>query len=107
MQFDGWPAIVFSGWPNNSFGTFGGEVFTIDNEISDNGKYRILVVEDDSEKSWPDLIRIGSGVQGLLLLNDVRIYYEIWRQLNGFPPDFYTGDQEKKIKRKAPLKKIK
>lgn len=107
MQFDGWPAIVFSGWPNNSFGTFAGEVFTIDNEISENGKYRILVVEDNSEKSWPDLIRIGSGVQGLLLLNEVKIYYEIWRQLNGFPPDFYTGEQEKKIKRKAPLKKVK
>jgi len=107
LQFDGWPAVVFSGWPNNSFGTFGGEVFAIDNEISASGKYRILVIEDDLEKLWPDLIRIGSGAQGLLLLNEVRVYYELWRKLNGFPPDFYQQEKQKQIKNKAPLKKIK
>ncbi|MBT8223548.1 MAG: HlyD family secretion protein, partial [Eudoraea sp.] len=26
IQFDGWPAIIFSGWPNVSYGTYGGEV---------------------------------------------------------------------------------
>ena len=31
LQFDGWPALVFSGWPNYSFGTFGGVVAVIDN----------------------------------------------------------------------------
>lgn len=107
LQFDGWPAIVFSGWPENSFGTFGGEVLAIDNDISENGKYRILVVEDDTDKSWPDLIRIGSGAQGLLLLSDVKIYYELWRQLNGFPPDFYNPENNKSIKKKAPIRKIK
>ncbi len=107
LQFDGWPAMVFSGWPNNSFGTFGGKVFAIDNDISENGRYRILVVEDDSDKSWPNLIRIGSGAQGLLLLNDVRVYYELWRKLNGFPPDFYKSEKNKTIKTKAPIRKIK
>lgn len=107
LQFDGWPAVVFSGWPNNSFGTFAGEVFAIDNDISKNGKYRILVTEDATEKEWPDLIRIGSGAQGLLLLNDVRVYYELWRQLNGFPPDFYEGVTTKDVKTKAPIKKFK
>lgn len=107
LQFDGWPAIVFSGWPDNSFGTFGGTVYAIDNDISKNGMYRIIVVEDDSEKKWPDLIRIGSGARGLLLLNDVKIYYELWRKLNGFPPDFYEGEKREKIKTKAPLKKVK
>ena len=43
IQFDGWPAIVFSGWPNTSYGTYGGRVFAIDNFISDNGKFRVLV----------------------------------------------------------------
>jgi len=82
MQFDGWPAVVFSGWPNNSFGTFNGEIYAVDNDISENGKYRILVIEEtDTDKAWPELIRIGSGVQGLLLLNEVKIYYELWRQL--------------------------
>lgn len=107
LQFDGWPAVVFSGWPDNSFGTFGGEVFAIDNDISENGKYRILVIEDDSEKKWPDLVRIGSGARGLLLLNDVKIYYELWRQLNGFPPDFYEPQENKEVKTKAPIKKVK
>ncbi len=107
LQFDGWPAVVFSGWPDNSFGTFGGKVFAIDNDISENGKYRILVIEDSDEKPWPHLIRIGSGAKGLLLLNDVRIYYELWRQLNGFPPDFYTTESKETIKNKAPIKKIK
>ena len=26
VQFDGWPAIVFSGWPNASYGTYGAKV---------------------------------------------------------------------------------
>ena len=107
LQFDGWPAIVFSGWPENSFGTFGGIVNAIDNNISENGKYRILVTEDKSDKGWPELIRIGSGVRGLLLLNDVKVYYEIWRKLNGFPPDFYIGDNDKAVNKKAPLRKLK
>lgn len=107
LQFDGWPAVVFSGWPENSFGTFGGEVYAIDNDISENGLYRILVVEDPDDEIWPDLIRLGSGAQGLLLLNDVKIYYEIWRQLNGFPPDFYDPNRKEKVKSKAPMKKVK
>ena len=107
IQFDGWPAIVFSGWPDNSFGTFGGMVYSVDNDISDNGKYRLLVIEDDKEKPWPDLIRIGSGARGLLLLNDVKVYYELWRNLNGFPPDFYNPENSKKVKNKVPLRKVK
>ena len=107
LQFDGWPAIIFSGWPDNSFGTYDGEVFAIDYDISDNGKYRILVIEDNQQKNWPELIRIGAGARGLLLLNDVRVYYEIWRQLNGFPPDFYDLNKLKDVKNKAPLRKIK
>jgi len=107
IQFDGWPAIVFSGWPDNSFGTYNGLVYAIDNDISENGKYRILVIEDGSEKTWPDLIRIGSGARGLLLLNDVKVYYEIWRNLNGFPPDFYNPEKSEKVKNKVPLRKVK
>jgi multidrug efflux pump subunit AcrA (membrane-fusion protein) len=107
LQFDGWPAIIFSGWPDNSFGTYSGEVYAIDNDISENGSYRIIVVENDQEKMWPELIRIGSGARGLLLLNDVRVYYELWRKLNGFPPDFYEPSKTKKVKNKAPIRKVK
>ncbi|MFN6946212.1 MAG: HlyD family secretion protein [Cytophagaceae bacterium] len=87
LQFDGWPALVFSGWPNTSFGTFGGTVAVIDN-IDTKGKYRILVIPDPEEEPWPVQLRVGSGVYGWALLNDVPIWYEIWRQLNGFPPDW-------------------
>lgn len=87
LQFDGWPALVFSGWPGVSFGTFGGVVAVIDNVDSD-GKYRILVTPDPNEEPWPEPLRVGSGAYGWAMLNDVPIWYELWRQLNGFPPDY-------------------
>lgn len=109
LLFDGWPAVVFSGWPNASVGTFSGEVFAIDQFISDNGKYRLLVAPMESEKSWPELIRVGSGARALILLNEVPLWYEVWRQLNGFPPDFYNEaeKEQEEIKLKAPLKSVK
>lgn len=93
IQFDGWPAIVFSGWPNTSYGTYGGRVFAIDNMISPNGKYRILVAQDPKEVEWPDALRVGAGSNSILLLHDVPIWYELWRQFNGFPPDYYSGNK--------------
>lgn len=89
IQFDGWPAIVFSGWPNTSYGTYGGKVFAIDNFISDNGKYRVLVAPDPEDHEWPNALRVGAGSNNMLLLKDVPIWYELWRQINGFPPDYY------------------
>ncbi|NBX38117.1 MAG: biotin/lipoyl-binding protein [Flavobacteriia bacterium] len=92
MQFDGWPAIVFSGWPNNSYGTFGGTVFAIDNFTSENGMFRILIAPDKKDHPWPKALRVGGGVNAMILLNNVPIGYEIWRNINGFPPDFYQKD---------------
>jgi multidrug resistance efflux pump len=89
IQFDGWPAIVFSGWPNTSYGTYGGEVFAIDNFISENGMYRLLVKPDPDQVPWPTALRIGAGTTNMVLLKDVPIWYEIWRNINGFPPDYY------------------
>ena len=89
IQFDGWPAIVFSGWPNVSYGTFGGKVVAIENFISPNGKYRVLLAPDEEEAPWPKDIRVGSGASTMALLEDVPIWFELWRQLNGFPPNYY------------------
>lgn len=89
IQFDGWPAIVFSGWPNTSYGTYGGKIFAIDNFISDNGLYRVLVAPDPDDHKWPEALRVGAGASNMLLLKDVPIWYELWRQINGFPPDYY------------------
>ena len=90
VQFDGWPAIVFNGWPNASFGTFGGEVFAVDNYISPNGMYRVLIAPDPEDKAWPEPLRAGAGARAIVLLRDVPIWYELWRKINGFPPDYYT-----------------
>lgn len=95
VQFDGWPAIVFSGWPNVSYGTYGAKVVAIENFISTNGKYRILLAPDEKENSWPEAIRIGSGARTMALLEDVPVWFEIWRQLNGFPPNYYQSQSSK------------
>lgn len=101
IQFDGWPAIVFSGWPNVSYGTYGGEVVAIETFISDNGKYRVLLSPDPNDHEWPKDIRVGSGANTIALLEDVPIWYELWRQLNGFPPNYYQpeGAQAKPVKK--------
>lgn len=87
LQFDGWPAFVFSGWPNLSYGTMGGRIRTIDYVDMGTGNFRVLVEPDPEDKPWPPLLRLGGGVRAWFLLNDVPIWYEIWRQINGFPPD--------------------
>ncbi len=89
LQFDGYPAIVFSGWPNSSYGTFAGKISAIETNRNENGQFRVLIIPDEKDKKWPSNLKIGTGAQGFALLNNVPIWYELWRQLNGFPPDFY------------------
>ncbi|WP_194851286.1 HlyD family secretion protein [Nonlabens antarcticus] len=101
VQFDGWPAIVFSGWPNASYGTYGARIVAVETFISSNGKFRVLLAPDDEEDYvWPDALRPGSGAYTIALLDDVPVWYELWRQLNGFPPDYYqpkkNSDEKKK-----------
>ena len=96
LQFDGWPAVVFGGWPDASFGTFGGKILAIDNFSSSNGMYRVLAIPEPGDKPWPKGLRVGGGVKTFILLNNVPVWYEIWRNLNGFPPEFYTGNPANK-----------
>jgi membrane fusion protein, adhesin transport system len=93
IQFDGWPAIVFSGWPNTSYGTYGGKVFAIDNFVSSNGLYRVLVAPDEEDHKWPEALRVGAGSNSMVLLKDVPVWYELWRVVSGFPPDYYKPVQ--------------
>lgn len=90
VWFDGWPTIVFSGWPNMSYGTFGGKVVAMENFISENGKFRILIAPDENDIPWPKQLSIGAGAQTIALLNNVPVWFELWRTLNGFPPNYYT-----------------
>jgi adhesin transport system membrane fusion protein len=94
IQFDGWPTIFFRGWPYASFGTFGGKIIAIDNYISENGTYRILAIPANDDKPWPKGIRVGSGAKSFALLNDVPIWYEMWRNINGFPPEYYNSKEQ-------------
>jgi multidrug efflux pump subunit AcrA (membrane-fusion protein) len=94
MQFDGWPAIIFSGWPGISYGTYIGEVWAIDNFISPNNLYRVLVIPDKGEYAWPEELKVGMGVRTISFLKNVQVWYEIWRQINGFPPDYYKINEE-------------
>lgn len=95
IEFDGWPALQFSGWPSVSVGTFGGVIDVIDFVDSKEGKYRILVRPDHNDDPWPKQIRMGSGVKGWAMLDEVPIWYELWRQLNGFPPRVQLVDPSK------------
>lgn len=95
--FDGFPAIVFSGWPNSSYGTFTGKVIAVENAVSPNGKFRVLVTEDTgSVKKWPQQLKVGTGAQGFALLKNVPVWYELWRNINGFPPDYYKKETDTK-----------
>jgi len=98
VEFDGWPAIVFSGWPNVSYGTYGAKVVAIENYISENDLYRVLLIPDPDDHPWPTEVRIGSGARSIALLNEVPVWYELWRQLNGFPPDYYKIDAVDNVK---------
>ena len=97
LIFDGWPVVAIPGWPDLAYGTFKGEIVAIDNMISPNGKFRILISPKNEIKEWPVALRLGSGVRGFALLNDVPLYKEFWRQMNGFPADFYKEYKEDHI----------
>lgn len=101
IQFDGWPALQFSGWPSVSVGTFGGTVKVIDYVNSKPGEFRLLVQPDSSDEKWPKQLRVGSGIKAWVMLNDVPIWYELWRQLNGFPPSLYEEPLDEVIEKKA------
>lgn len=90
LQFEGWPAVQIGGWPSVAVGTFGGRVKAVDPTDNGMGQFRVLVVpegEDNQEEGWPEPMYLRQGVRanGWVLLNEVSLGYEIWRQLNGFP----------------------
>lgn len=99
LQFEGWPSLQFSGWPAVAVGTFAGKVSVIDRVSSEDGRYRILVVQPAvlpaGDDPWPTQLRQGSGVYGRVILRSVPVWYELWRQLNGFPPNFEKAPVEK------------
>lgn len=88
LQFEGYPAIQFGGWPEFSVGSFAGQVALIDASDDGKGHFRILVAPDPDDLPWPDprFLRQGVRVNGWVLLGRVTLGYELWRIFNGFPP---------------------
>lgn len=88
LQFEGWPALQFSGWPSIAVGTFGGRVLQVDAADNGQGRFRILVEHDEHDEPWPSQSYLRQGVRanGWVLLNQVSLGWELWRQFNGFPP---------------------
>lgn len=95
--FDGFPAVVFSGWPTASYGTFSGKVIAVERNRNDNGMFRLLVIEDVADRQWPPDLKLGTGAVGFALLKDVPVWYELWRQINGFPADYYKPVSKSKL----------
>lgn len=90
IMFEGWPAVQFSGWPAVAVGTFGGIVIAVDQSAQPDGRFRVLIREDMSDPHrWPEerFVRFGAKAQAWILLDTVPVGYEIWRQLNSFPPE--------------------
>jgi multidrug efflux pump subunit AcrA (membrane-fusion protein) len=111
LAISGWPSLQFVGWPSIAVGTFAGRISVID--AVDDGRhfYRIIVVPDykaikaKNEEPWPSekYLRPGAKATGWVLLSNVPVWYELWRQFNGFQPtvptpttDNPTGQSEQK-----------
>lgn len=96
LQFEGWPIFQFSGWPDLGIGTFGGVVDFVEPVANRNGRFRVWVSPDPDVVDWPDehYVRLGSRVKGWVLLEEVQLGYELWRQLNNFPPLNRSADAQ-------------
>lgn len=97
LQFEGWPAVQFSGWPSLAVGTYGGKVAFVDPHDDGKGRFRVVVVPDGNSP-WPSrqYLRQGTRTTGWVLLGRVKLGYEVWRQLNGFPPEWTGGGPDTK-----------
>lgn len=93
VQFDGFPAFQVSGFPGATVGTFGGEVVVVDAVDDDRAKgmFRVLVKPDTTnDPAWPNfaLLRLGTKARAWCQLGRVSLGWELWRQFNGFPPNY-------------------
>jgi hypothetical protein len=85
VQFEGWPSVQIPGWPSVAIGTFKARVHLVDFASSHQGKFRVLLTPD---APWPSsaFLRLNASARGMVTLGETVIGLELWRQLNGFPP---------------------
>ncbi|WP_207764235.1 HlyD family efflux transporter periplasmic adaptor subunit [Leptospira levettii] len=98
LQFQGYPVLQISGWPETAVGTFGGVVKLVDITDNGSGNFRVLVVPDSEDRQWPSsrYLRQGVRAKGWIFLNRVSVGYELWRRFNDFPPNLPMDDPEMK-----------
>ncbi|MDF3820784.1 HlyD family efflux transporter periplasmic adaptor subunit [Leptospira sp. 96542] len=98
LQFQGYPVLQISGWPETAVGTFGGVVKLVDVTDNGSGNFRCLVVPDLEDRKWPSsrYLRQGVRAKGWIFLNRVSVGYELWRRFNDFPPNLPMDDPELK-----------
>ncbi len=108
LQFEGWPAVQFSGWPSVAVGTFGGKVALVDPTDDGLGRFRVVVLPAANDPPWPQapFLRQGARANGWVLLDRVRLGYELWRRMNGFPPALKSREEKSKGKTSVPKVKI-
>jgi hypothetical protein len=99
--------VQFAGWPSVAVGTFGGVIGVIDPGAGEDGTVRVIVFPENGEE-WPDVTYLRQGVRviGWVLLDTVKLGWELWRQFNGFPPTLRNvnpkgGDSEPKMEEGA------
>ncbi len=94
LQFAGWPALQFTGFPSVATGTFAGRIRVIDALDDGMARFRVIVepdfaaIKSGKEPPWPapNLLRPGGEATGWILLDTVPLGWELWRQFNAFPP---------------------
>jgi len=103
VRFEGWPAVQFVGWPSVAVGTFGGRIAVVDSSTVRVGQFRVLVTPDPTEPAWPPAERLRQGLraQGWILLDEVRLGWELWRRSNGFPQSIARPDKNNSGKDKT------
>jgi hypothetical protein len=111
LHFSGFPAFQFSGWRNINVGIFHGTVKVVDAVDEGTGRFRVLVVpfEEPGYTQWPDerFLRQGTDASAWVLLDEVSIGYELWRQLMGFPPQFPVPVKDERVKQQETQAKAK
>jgi multidrug efflux pump subunit AcrA (membrane-fusion protein) len=90
LEFEGFPAFQFSGWPAFAVGIYDGQVRSVDPVPRGDGLFRVLVEQAPGKIEWPEsrFVRQGGKVLGWIQGDVVPVWYELWRQVNDFPLNF-------------------
>lgn len=103
LEFEGFPAFQFSGWPAFAIGIYDGQVRSVDPTPRPDGLFRVLVEPKPGTPAWPArrFVRQGGKVLGWIQGDNVTVGYELWRQLNDFPLNFGQDEVAQKTQDKA------